>query len=73
LVIDGVIREVVETAQAGAFVEPGNVDHLVLKIYDLFENKEKLPDYSRNGQRYIRENFNREQFSKALMEIMEKL
>lgn len=73
LVIDGVIREVVEKAKAGIFAEPGNVDDIVNKINYLYDDKEKLSIFARNGQNYIRENFSREKLSKDLLKIMEEL
>ncbi len=73
LAIDGVIRDVVEKANAGVFAQPGNVDDIVNKINSLYDDKDKLNEYSRNGQNYIQENFNREKLSKALLEIMEEL
>ncbi len=73
LAIDGVIREVVEKAQAGVFAEPGNADELANKIIHLYEHQEKLAAFSRNGPVYIREHFNREKFSRDLLKIMEGL
>jgi glycosyltransferase involved in cell wall biosynthesis len=73
LAIDGVIRDVVENANAGVFVQPGNVSDLVNKIKYLYDHNEILSEYSKNGQNYIQENFNREKLSKSLLKIMEEL
>lgn len=73
LVIDGVVRKVVEEADAGIFAQPGNADDIAEKIITMYKNQEKLNQYAKNGKRYIKEKFSREIFSQSFLQIMEEL
>jgi len=59
LVIDGVIRQVVENAQAGIFVPPGNAGSLARAILALSNDPEKACQMGKNGRKYIEMHFNR--------------
>jgi glycosyltransferase involved in cell wall biosynthesis len=71
--IDGVIRRVVEDADAGVFVPPGDSRALANAIRELARDPERGRRLGRNGQEYVARYFNRrdhgEQFTKVLREI----
>lgn len=59
LAIDGVIREVVEQADCGIFCPPGNVQKLSETVLLLYNNKKEALRKGANGQKYLKEHFNR--------------
>jgi len=59
LAIDGVIREVVEKANAGIFVEPGNSTSLANAALRIKANSNEAHQLGENGQSYVNENFHR--------------
>jgi len=71
--IDGVIRRVVEDADAGVFVPPGDSRELAKAIRELASDPERGRRLGRNGREYVARNFNRrdhgEQFTKVLRGI----
>ena len=73
LVIDGVIREVVEAAKCGYYVEPGNAKALADVINILASAPEKGRLMGMNGRKYLEENFNRERIGEKLLIICENL
>ena len=76
LAIDGVIREVVEKADAGIFVEPGNSSALAEAALRIQANPDAARQLGVNGQSYVKENFHRvklaEKFEAILLELLEK-
>jgi len=73
LVIDGVIRQVVETAKCGLFAEPGNAKALANSIYTLASDPEKGRAMGMNGRKYLEENFSREKIAEKLVNLCENL
>lgn len=73
LAIDGVIREVVEEAEAGIFVAPGNADALANAIKHLSSNPVLCTKMGSQGRRYIEMHFDRQQLADKLIAIMEEL
>jgi glycosyltransferase involved in cell wall biosynthesis len=75
LAIDGVIREVVESAQGGIVVPPGNAEALGDAIRFLAGNRQKGVIMGQNGRRYIEINFDRtvvaERFNKLIQRMVE--
>jgi len=74
LAIDGVIREVVEDAQAGVFVQPGKSQQISEAIWDLYAEPIKRKRMGQNGRQYVEENFDRsalaEKFSGIISEMV---
>jgi glycosyltransferase involved in cell wall biosynthesis len=70
LAIDGVIREVVERAEAGTFVPPGDARTLAEAIARLAADPQRGIEMGQRGREYVRKNFNRrdhgELFTSAL-------
>jgi glycosyltransferase involved in cell wall biosynthesis len=76
LAIDGVIRKVVEDANAGLFVPPGDPEALANAIYKLSKNHENCRKMGINGRELIIKEFSRaalaEKFSNLLESIRRK-
>lgn len=73
LAIDGVIREVVEEAQAGVFVPPGNWAALAGAIRKLATNPEKCRTMGVNGRKLVESRFAREAFADKFAAILESV
>ena len=70
LAIDGVIRQVVEAAQCGIFVQPGNALAMAEAIRALAADPQQARAMGLRGQRYLEQHFNREQIAETLLEIL---
>jgi glycosyltransferase involved in cell wall biosynthesis len=73
LAIDGVIREVVETANAGVFVPPGDPKALSEAIQDLASNPSTCERLGKNGREMIEEKFSREELADQFTALLEQL
>ena len=73
LAIDGVIREVVESANGGIFVEPGNAEALAEAVRNLFENPEHAREMGLNARRYVEKYFDRMDQAIAFEKLLYKL
>ena len=73
LVIDGVIRQVVEAAGCGIFAEPGNAESVAKTIRRLAGDPKKSRIMGLNGRKYVEENFNREKIADKLINLFEEL
>ena len=73
LAIDGAIREVVEAAQCGLFVEPGNSPAMANAIRKLASDPQKSREMGLNGRKYLEENFSREAIGEKLVELLEEM
>jgi glycosyltransferase involved in cell wall biosynthesis len=70
LAIDGVIREVVESAQAGRVVPPGNVESLAAAIRYYVDNPAAGVLQGKNGRHYIETHFDRSILADHMLKIM---
>jgi glycosyltransferase involved in cell wall biosynthesis len=59
LVIDGVIREVIETSNGGVFVEPGDDEQLARTILELSNDPERVHWLGSNAREYLVKNLDR--------------
>lgn len=73
LMIDGVIRQVVENACAGIFVPPGNAQALADTLAPLISNRAQLQEMGSNGKDYVSQNFHRRQLTEQFRALIEKL
>ena len=73
LAIDGVIREVVEAARCGFFVEPGNPSALEHVLRELARDPVKAREMGMNGRKYLEKNFSREAIGQKLIELLEEV
>jgi glycosyltransferase involved in cell wall biosynthesis len=73
LAIDGVIRQVVEAAGGGVFVEPGNDRALAAAIQSLCDDRERCQAMGLAARRYVVENFNRHRQAQDFVRLLERL
>lgn len=73
LAIDGVIREVIESAGAGIFVQPGDAAALAQAILTLAENPERAREMGKLGRRYVEAHFDRSALAEQLLQLVEEL
>jgi glycosyltransferase involved in cell wall biosynthesis len=73
LAIDGVIREVVEMAGAGIYIEPGDAKSLADAIRFLACHESEREQMSRNGRSFVEKHFNRSKQSQQFVELLQRL
>ncbi len=74
MAIDGVSKELIQTANSGLFAEPENADAIANQILVYKNDKELLYKHGHNGYVYAKSHFDRVKLSKEYMkEINEKL
>lgn len=73
LAIDGVIRQVVEEAQAGLFVPPGDPRSLAEAILEMASNPEKYRKMGMNGRQMIESKFSRKRLAEEFTMLLEKM
>jgi len=71
LAIDGVIRQVVEQASCGIFVQPGDPQALAEAVQRMADDPEQASQMGACGRRFVEENFNRGKLADLLAEIVE--
>jgi glycosyltransferase involved in cell wall biosynthesis len=71
LVIDGVIREVVEKAHAGIFSPPGNPQTLAETIEYMADHQDLVSEMGRSGRDYIKKHFNRVDLTEKMVTLLE--
>jgi glycosyltransferase involved in cell wall biosynthesis len=59
LVIDGVIRDVIETSAGGVFVEPGDDEQLARTVLELSNDPERVRQMGMNARKYLVEHLDR--------------
>jgi glycosyltransferase involved in cell wall biosynthesis len=59
LVIDGVIRDVIETSKGGVFVEPGDDEQLAKSVLELSNNPERVRQMGRDAREYLVQHLDR--------------
>ena len=70
LAIGGVIRDVVETAQGGIPVPPGDAESLAEAIRTLEEDRQNGRILGQNGRRYVEGHFDRASLAEKLLAVM---
>jgi glycosyltransferase involved in cell wall biosynthesis len=73
LAIDGVIREVVEEAQAGIFVQPGNPQAMAEAIQQLADLPDKGRQMGLNARKHIEQYFDRARLADRLENLLIEL
>ena len=68
--IDGVIRDVIETAQAGVFVSPGNPAAMADAIRKLANSRETGRKMGLNGREYVERHFNRHEIAAKMENLL---
>lgn len=74
--VDGNAREVLEDADAGIFIEPGNVDDLIAAVRGLQNDSEARERFEQNGLKHVREHYDRDKLADvyiaSLTSVVEK-
>jgi len=73
LAIDGVIRQVVEDAQAGIFTPPGNPAALASAVQRLASDPQQARKMGMSGRKMIEKHYNRGQLAEKLALLMEEM
>jgi glycosyltransferase involved in cell wall biosynthesis len=73
LAIDGVIRDVIETARGGIFVRPGNSDELANAVKMLSENPTEAQAMGTRARAYVVDHFNRHVQAESFLELLVKI
>ena len=73
LAIDGVIRQVVEGAEAGVFSPPGDATALAEAIRGLADDPQRARTMGSNGRRCVEAQYDRASLSGRLAQIMEEM
>ncbi len=73
LAIDGVIRDVVETADCGFFATPGNAEEIAEAIRKLAMDPEQSRAMGLKGRKYLEENFSRAVIGEKLVSLLEEM
>jgi len=73
LAIDGVIREVIETARAGIFVSPGDARALSEAVLYLADHPEEGREMGRRGRSYVEKYFNRADHKRQFVEFLARV
>jgi glycosyltransferase involved in cell wall biosynthesis len=73
LVIDGVIRQVIEAAAGGIFVPPGDDAVLAAAIASLSQNHQRAQEMGAAARAYVVEHFNRYQQAVEFMKLIQRI
>lgn len=73
LVIDGVIRKVIEESQGGVYVSPGDDQQLAEVLLDLSNDTTRLSQMGENSRRYLVQNLDRENMLTQTRELFNQL
>ena len=73
LAIDGVIRQVVEDANGGCFVPPGNDRALADAVRRLHENPDESQRMGKSARQYVEQHFQREDHARRLEQLLVNL
>jgi colanic acid biosynthesis glycosyl transferase WcaI len=73
LAVDGQARKIMESADAGVFVEPENSKALADAILDLASDPEKRERMGKMGREHILHNFSREQTAASYAELLQRI
>jgi glycosyltransferase involved in cell wall biosynthesis len=73
LAIDGVIRQVIEQAGAGVFVQPGDPAALADAIRKMADDRQTGVQMGLRGRQYVEAHFDRAELAAKLAEIFERL
>lgn len=71
--IDGVIRDVVESAEAGRFIEPGKPETVVEAVRWFAADPQACEQMGRAGRAYVEQHFNRIDHAKTFVELLERI
>jgi glycosyltransferase involved in cell wall biosynthesis len=73
LAIDGVIREVVESANGGVFVPPGDDEKMATILHQMSQQPQKVAAMGLSARDYVTNQFNRSDQARKFVELAESL
>ena len=73
LVIDGVIRDVIEASNGGVFVEPGNDEMLAKTILELSKDAQRVKQMGENARAYLVKNLDRREKMDETLQLLTRL
>lgn len=73
LLIDGVIRQVVEKAGCGIFIEPGNAQSLARQISILHKQPQEIQHMGSSGRSYVADHFSRALLAEKMEEVFNRI
>jgi glycosyltransferase involved in cell wall biosynthesis len=73
LVIDGVVREVIEASNGGVFVEPGNDEGLAKTLLELSKNPQRVQQMGANARAYLVSHLDRREKLAETLRLLEAL
>jgi glycosyltransferase involved in cell wall biosynthesis len=74
LLIDGISRDLVETAKCGFYAEPENISEIVQRLESIAEmSREELNKLGVNGYNYAKEHFDRSKLANRYLRELENL
>jgi glycosyltransferase involved in cell wall biosynthesis len=73
LVIDGVIRKVIESSGGGVFVEPGNDELLAKTILELSKDPQRVKQMGKNARTYLVKNLDRREKMDETLQLLMSL
>jgi len=71
--IDGVIRDVVETAKCGVFIKPGEAEAMAHAIKELKKDRERARVMGIAGRKYVVEHFHRDQQAAQFVSLVNEM
>ena len=73
LVIDGVIREVIESSGGGVYVNPGDDQMLAKTILDLSKDPQRTTQMGKNARAYLVRHLNRHDRLDETLQLLKNL
>jgi glycosyltransferase involved in cell wall biosynthesis len=73
LVIDGVIREVVDAAKGGIFVQPGDANLLAGAITNLADDPKQAREMGANARAYVVRHFSRDEHAREFADLISRV
>lgn len=73
LVIDGVVREVIESSGGGVFVSPGNEEQLAKTIHELLNDPQRVKQMGLNARAYLVKHLDRRDKLNETLALLENL
>jgi glycosyltransferase involved in cell wall biosynthesis len=73
LVIDGVVREVIESSGGGVFVQPGNDELLAKTILELSKDPARVKKMGKNARAYLVKNLDRRDKMQETLQLLTSL
>jgi len=73
LVIDGVVREVIESSKGGVFVQPGNDELLAKTILELSKDRQHVKQMGMNARAYLVKHLDRRDRLDETLHLLESL